>query len=35
MLSGFAGVSFYSSDLKTRILGVLIFFVNAILFWKG
>jgi len=35
MLVGFAGVSFYSVDLKSKLLGVLIFFVNAIIFWRS
>lgn len=34
MLVGFAGVSFNAPDLKGKIIGALIFLINAILFWK-
>jgi len=34
MLLGYFGVSFQSSDTKTKFVGLLLLIVNAILFYK-
>ena len=34
MLIGFTGCSLQSSDIKTKIIGLLLTVVNALLFWK-
>lgn len=34
MLIGFLGLSIQAPTLKMKIIGILLFIVNAILFWK-
>jgi len=34
MLIGYAGVSLGTSDIKMRLIGILLIIVNALLFWK-
>lgn len=35
MLVGYGGLSFGVSDIKGKIIAILLLVVNAILFWKG
>jgi len=35
MLIGYAGLSIFSPGLKTKIIGILLWFVNFLIFYKG
>lgn len=34
MLIGYSGVSLMAGDIKTKIVGILLVIVNALIFWR-
>lgn len=35
MMFGYGGLTLFASDLKSKIIGILLLIVNGILFWRN